>query len=78
MGFLIASVLNVVLMLNLLISILGDTFDQFQIDKSIIDYKEKAEWALEIETLFFFVRKESDSRYMHFCISSNNDEEEQN
>jgi uncharacterized protein (DUF2062 family) len=41
--FLIAIILNVILMLNMIISILGDSFDKFQIMKVFHNYKQMTE-----------------------------------
>ena len=65
--FLGITVINIVLMLNLLISILGDSFDQFQLEKTIIDYKEKAELVLEIQRMLIWGENNPPSKYLHVC-----------
>ena len=57
-------VVNIILMLNMLISILGDSFDQFQVDKSFIDYKEKIEICIEIQKTLFW--KRTSGRFGYF------------
>lgn len=57
-------VVNIILMLNMLISILGDSFDQFQVDKSYIDYKEKLEICIEIQKTLFW--KRTSGRFGYF------------
>ncbi|OMJ69114.1 hypothetical protein SteCoe_33251 [Stentor coeruleus] len=47
LGLLIANIINVIIMLNVLISILGDSYDQFQIEKVIVDIKARTEQVLE-------------------------------
>ena len=65
--FMMASVINVILLLNLLISILGDSFDSFQIDATQIDYLEQAELILEIESLMFWKRNLNERKFMQTC-----------
>ena len=52
--FLLTSIINVVIMLNLLISILGDTFDSFQLNYDEVDNFEMAELIHETESIMFF------------------------
>jgi hypothetical protein len=62
-------IINVVLMLNMLISILGDSYDQFQIDKNIIDYREKLQNSLEYRRIFTFHRKIQGLQFLHVLTS---------
>ena len=62
--FLIASIINVIIMLNLLISILGDSFDRFQVSASEIDYMEMVDVIREIETVMVWNRKRSCQKYL--------------
>ena len=56
------------LLLNLLISVLGDTYDQFSMEKDIIDYKEKAELVYEVEQIkYFFVSARVTENYLQVC-----------
>ena len=41
-------------MLNLLISILGDKYDLFKVEKRIYDLKEKIDFALEVQRTLFW------------------------
>ena len=59
-SFVIATVINVIIMLNLLISILGDSFDRFQVSAPEIDFLEMAEALSEFETIMFWKRKMND------------------
>ena len=52
--FFLASVINVIIMLNLLISILGDTFDSFQLYSDEMDNLEMAELIHETESIMFW------------------------
>lgn len=63
--YIIATMVNIIVMLNLLVSILGDSHDQFQIEKNIIDYKEKADLCLEIEQIMFWKRNTESFLFLH-------------
>jgi len=58
--FMMASVINVIIMLNLLISILGDAFESFQMEAGQIDVMEMADLVLEIEYLMFWKRNQNE------------------
>ena len=62
--FFAATIINVIIMLNLLISILGDSFDRFQISAGEIDYMEMVEVIKEIETLMIWKRHRTDKAYL--------------
>lgn len=70
-----ASIFNVVMMLNLLVSILGDSYDQFQIEKSIIDFSDKAAFTLEIQKMMFWRQNFSNKYYLHICSGPSDQEE---
>ena len=76
-GYFGATVINVVLMLNLLISILGDSYERFQLEQAIVDIKEKARISMEIQSMMFWTKKESLLKYIRLCSSAFQDEEEQ-
>ena len=65
--FLIATIVNVIIMLNLLISILGDSFDKFQVSANDIDYHEMADVITEIETVMFWNRRKNDTQHLIVC-----------
>jgi hypothetical protein len=67
--YIIATMINVIVMLNLLVSILGDSHDQFQVEKNIIDYKEKAILSLEIQQMMFWNREINSNFFMHVMKS---------
>ena len=75
--FIGATLINVVLMLNLLISILGDSYERFQISQVIIDYKERTHLIIEILSMKKLRVFES-LKYLHVCISANENEENEN
>lgn len=65
--FVLATLINIVMMLNLLIAILGDSFDKFQIEASEIDYKQKLDSVLEIECLFIFFNSKKKYGFLQLC-----------
>lgn len=75
-AYMLATLVNVILMLNLLISILGDSYSNFQTDKVKIDFSEKAGVILEIQEMFFWVGKGSSQKYFQVLCSSTIAEEE--
>ena len=60
-----ATILNLILMLNLLISILGDSYDLFMIEKMVYDLKEKIDFSLEIQTTLFWKKQYNQSKYFY-------------
>ena len=70
LAYMLATIVNVILMLNLLISILGDSYSNFQNDKVFIDFKEKASVILEIQKMFFWVGNVTEKKYFHVLCSS--------
>ena len=72
-----ATIINVVLMLNLLISILGDSYERFQLDQGIVDIKEKARISMEYQSMMFWTKKESELKCIRLCKSAFQDEENQ-
>ena len=71
-----ATFINVVLMLNLLISILGDSYDKFQMEEVVIDIKEKARISVEIQSMMFWKKKESVLKCLRLCSSGFEEGEE--
>ena len=72
-----ALIVNVILMLNMLISILGDSYDNFTLEKNIIDYREKLDICLEIQTVIFWKISKSKERFFHI-LREPVDEDEDN
>ena len=62
-------------MLNMLISILGDSYDLFMVERSIIDYREKIEVVLEFQTTFFWRKSRNLKQFVHALASPFEDEE---
>ena len=72
-----ATVINVVLMLNLLISILGDSYERFQLEQNIVDIKEKARISMELQSMMFWASKSSQLKCIRLCSSAFEGEEDQ-
>ena len=56
-----------VVMMNLLISIVGDTFERVQMDSAIKDSEEVIELLLEIDSVLFRNRDKHDWRRIVVC-----------
>lgn len=65
--FVLISVFNVIIMLNLLISILGNSFDQFQVEAVEVDYHEKLELIIEVQCICLCFRNNKDKGYIQIC-----------
>ena len=72
--YIIASLVNSVLILNLLISILGDSFDKFKLEANEIDFSERIQFIMDIESLFFWKKKSKDKHYIHVCEENSGQE----
>lgn len=67
MYFLLASSVNIIMMLNLLISILGDSFDRFQIEAEEIDYIEKLKLLMDHQCFYIILKKKGQKGYLQLC-----------
>ncbi|CAG9330653.1 unnamed protein product [Blepharisma stoltei] len=65
--FTFASLINVVLMLNLLISTLGESFQKFKAIAMELDAKEMLQDVIEFESMMFWKRNEGERMYMQKC-----------
>lgn len=65
--FFFASVINPLIMLNLLISIMGDTFGRVKDEQAIADMRELTGMVIEGEYLMFCRRKQGKKMYMQIC-----------
>ena len=74
-SFCLALLVNIVFMMNLIISILGNSYDEFQLKSDIINYKEMGETVLEIEFIKNLSHPKSDSQYLSVCINPYDEEE---
>ena len=76
MGFIFLSVVNVMILMNLLIAILGDTYDEFLTQKEIVEGREKVEMILEIEQILYtFVSRSNSISFLQVCDKSSKNEE---
>ena len=75
--FMLASLLNIVMMLNLLIAILSDSFDKFQIEALELDYKEKMDVIVEIESLFLVIKTKTNKGFLQLCDLDSKETEEE-
>ena len=77
-SILTAKIVNVVLMLNMLISILGDSYDNFLLEKHIIDYREKLDSIIEIQRMLYWKRVKGSKEFILFLVNSFEDKENEN
>lgn len=75
---LIATLLNPVISLNLLISILTDTFNTVKEKEKVADLKELVVMIIEIETLMFWKRDNNLKVYLHIVDKDSKEEEDEN
>lgn len=65
--FFLATVINPLIMLNLLISIMGDTYGKVQETNDIANFQELTEMIIEIEKLMFWKKGLDHKYYMQSC-----------
>jgi WD40 repeat protein len=75
LGYMLATLMNVILMLNLLISLLGDSYEQFQLERQVIDYTEKVVIIQEIQQMIFWAQENSQYSYFHIIATAYLDDE---
>ena len=63
--FLLGVILVPIVMLNLLVSVIGDTFDNVQQEQYVANYKELAELCLEVEEMMIWNRDAYDEKYLY-------------
>ena len=68
-SFCLALLVNIVFMMNLIISILGNAHDEFQTKSDIINYKEMGETVLDIEFIMNLSHPKGDSQYLSICVN---------
>jgi hypothetical protein len=54
-------------MLNLIIAIMGDTYDRVQAGMEVADAKELTLLIIEIESIMFWQRINREAKYLHYC-----------
>lgn len=74
--FFLATMINPLIMLNLLISIMGDTYSKVQESNDIANFQELTEMIIEIEKLMFWKKGVNSKQFLHQCdFLTGNDEE---
>jgi WD40 repeat protein len=72
----LALLINPIIMLNLLISIIGDTYDRVQSDCLSADSKELMDMIQEVENMLFFRRNNNVKKFFQQCAEFEKTEEE--
>ena len=75
--FFIASIINCIIMLNLLISILGDSYAKVQETLIESDYSQMLDVIVEFEKLMIWNRNKGDRTYLQICRAADDEEEGQ-
>ena len=65
--FIFCSISNLIILLNMLIAIMGETFNNVRENSELADYIEIAEMVLEVETAFYGNRKLGNKTYLQLC-----------
>lgn len=65
--FFLVTVINPLIMLNLLISIMGDTYGKVKDSNDIANFQELTEMIIEIEKLMFWKKDSCEKHYLHQC-----------
>jgi sigma54-dependent transcription regulator len=65
--FFISSIMNPIVLLNMLIAIMSDTYDRVQEDQVVADCKEMAGLIMQAEGMIFWRRKMSKKGYLQRC-----------
>jgi WD40 repeat protein len=74
--FVISSIVNFLVMVNLLISIIGDTYDKVQAFRQIADRREMTQIILEIEYLMIWRRNNNTKSFVHIIKEDSLNQEE--
>ena len=64
--FMLGSLLNLVIMLNLLISIISDSFDRINFEKKESDTRIRLKLIIEVENCLFWRRNKAEMAYLYF------------
>ena len=75
--FMLASLVNVIVMLNLLVSILGDAFEKVQARNVEADVREMIETVLEYESLMVWRRTCGEKQFLQVCSEGFQEEVEE-
>ena len=69
--FIVVSIINPIIMLNLLISIMGDTFQRVKASKDVADARELAGMILEIEGIMGWRRSQNEMYFVKMVCTEN-------
>lgn len=69
------TVLNPIILINLLISLMGETFGRVQENREIADSLELIQMIIEGETLLFWRRNQGEKKYLQICMQEEDLEE---
>ena len=72
--FMMATVINLVLMMNMLITILGGVVERVQEKSELEDLKQKTNMVIEVEMIARWNRNKKDFKVLHICEGSTPDE----
>lgn len=72
--YLFITLLNFIIMLNLLISILSDTYERVNEIQIIADGKELASMIMEVELMLFWRKNLNNRQYIHVCRDESSEE----
>lgn len=72
--YVLITLFNFIIMLNLLISILSDTYNRVNENQTIADALELASMIYEVEMMMFWRRKMNEKQYLHICRSEISEE----
>lgn len=72
--YLLITLFNFIIMLNLLISILSDTYSRVQDNHQVADGRELASMIMEIEMMMFWKQGYKEREFIHVCRDENDEE----
>lgn len=74
--FLLISIINPLIMLNLLIAIMGDTYDRVKERQNVADIQELLNMILETESYLIWKKSASNKSYLQVCYGSDDQNKE--
>ncbi|CAG9316750.1 unnamed protein product [Blepharisma stoltei] len=73
--FIIASIIEPIILLNVLISIMGNTYERVQEGFEVADNYELTDMILEVENLLLWNRRKRNYQYFQMCMDNLNDDD---
>jgi hypothetical protein len=74
--FIVATVINPLILMNMIIALLGNTYTMVKDNAGIADKRELAEMIIEFESMLFWRRDVDIKQYVQICSSVRNDDSE--